>query len=82
MIEVTVCIGSSCHLKGSYNVMQTFQQMIEEYSAHDKVELKAAFCMKTCHNKGVSVSVDGRPYNVPPEQARMFFRTAVLDIRD
>jgi NADH:ubiquinone oxidoreductase subunit E len=78
MTEITVCIGSSCHLKGSYNVMQTFQQMIEECSAHDRVELKAAFCMKTCHNQGVSVTVDGRPYSVLPEQARAFFRTAVL----
>ena len=78
MTEITVCIGSSCHLKGSYNVLQTFQQMIEEFGVHDKVELKAAFCMKTCHNNGVSVSVDGKPYGVPPEQARTFFRTTVL----
>lgn len=78
MIEVTICIGSACHLKGAYNVMQTFQQLIEEYALHDTVELKAAFCMKCCHNQGASVSVNGKSYGVRPEDARSFFRTTVM----
>ena len=46
MVEVSVCIGSSCHLKGSYNVIQAFQQMIEENGLHDKVDFKATLCMR------------------------------------
>ena len=41
MVEVSVCIGSSCHLKGSYNVIQAFQQMIEENGLHDKARYGA-----------------------------------------
>jgi NADH:ubiquinone oxidoreductase subunit E len=37
MVELTVCIGSACYLKGSYNVIQTFQQIIEEKSLHDRI---------------------------------------------
>ena len=77
MIEISVCIGSSCHLKGSYNVIQTLQQLIEAEGLHGKIEMKAQFCMRQCQN-GVSVSLDGTPHSVSPETAREFFRTEVL----
>ncbi|SHI84544.1 (2Fe-2S) ferredoxin domain-containing protein [Lutispora thermophila] len=77
-MKVNVCIGSSCHLKGSYNVIQAFQQLIEENSLHDKVDFKATFCAKQCQNKGVTVSIDGEKYNVLPEEAREFFKSKVI----
>lgn len=78
MVEINVCIGTSCHLNGSYNVVQTFQQLIEENSVHDKVEFNALFCMKQCNSKGVSVAVDGEKYRLEPENAREFFETKIL----
>lgn len=78
MIEINVCIGTSCHLNGSYNVVQTFQHMIEEHSLHDLVEFKANFCMKQCLNKGVSVTVDGKSFRVNPENAGEFFKSEIL----
>lgn len=78
MIELSVCIGSSCHLKGSYNVIQVFQQMIEDNSLHDKLDFKATFCMKQCQNKGVAVSVNGKNYDLTPETAREFFTTILM----
>lgn len=79
MATLSVCIGSSCHLKGSYNVIQTFQQMIEEYHLGDDVlDFKASFCMKQCQNPGVGVSLDGAVFSVRPEEARAFFRDNVL----
>jgi NADH:ubiquinone oxidoreductase subunit E len=78
MLELSVCIGSSCHLKGSYNVVQVFQQLIEENSLHEKVDFKATFCMKNCDKNGVGVSLNGEKYSVLPEQAREFFRTILL----
>lgn len=77
MIGLNVCIGSSCHLKGSYNVIQTFQQMIEAGGLHDKVELKAQFCMKQCQ-AGVLVSIEDEVYSVSPETAKSFFESTVL----
>ena len=73
MLELSVCIGSACHLKGSYNVIQVFQQLIEEKSLHDKIDFKGTFCMKQCHNNGVSVSVSGQQYHITPETANAFF---------
>ena len=80
MIEVSVCIGSSCHLKGAYNVIQTFQQAIEEHKLHERVALKATFCMKQCQNKGVMVELGGFRHSVTPEQARSFFTVSILPL--
>ena len=43
MKEVTVCVGSSCHLKSSYQVVKTFESLIKEHALQDKLKLKASF---------------------------------------
>jgi len=73
MTEIRVCIGTSCHLKGSYNIIQTFQQLIEESALHDAVNLKGSFCMKSCDQPGVRVTVNGKEHSISPEQAHAFF---------
>ena len=77
MVVLSVCISAHCHQKGAYNVMHTFQQMVEEYHLHDQVEMNEAFCTRNC-GEGVSVTVDGENTNVLPEKAREFFKTQIL----
>lgn len=55
---VSVCIGSSCHLKGSYDIINTFKELIEKNHLEDKVELAAAVCLGRCMD-GVTIKVDG-----------------------
>ena len=79
MAELSVCIGSSCHLKGAYNVVQTFQQMMEEYGVREEeLTLRGAFCTRQCAKPGVAVALNGTVYQVRPEDARRFFRETVL----
>ena len=78
MIELRICIGSSCHLKGSYNVIQTFLQLIEEHNLHDSIDFKSTFCMKRCAHAGVGVIFNGEAYHIGPESAQEFFKTMVL----
>ncbi|MDR1444462.1 MAG: (2Fe-2S) ferredoxin domain-containing protein [Treponema sp.] len=73
MLELCVCIGSSCHIKGSYNVIQTFQQLIEEKKLHDKINFKSSFCQKQCQHPGVAVSVNNVVFQVTAETAGDFF---------
>ena len=54
---VSVCIGSSCHLKGSYDIITTFKDLIAQHKLEDKVELAAAFCLGHCID-GVTIKVD------------------------
>lgn len=74
---VTVCIGSSCHLKGSREVVTELQRLISENNLNDKVELKATFCMNNCE-KGVCVTVDGALFSVSPETVDGFFKDEIL----
>lgn len=80
MIHLKVCVGTSCHINGGYNVISTFQHMIEEYGLHDKVAVDVSFCMRECAKSGVSVMVDDKPYRVEPEKARTFFTETVFKL--
>ena len=53
-MKVVVCIGSSCHLKGSREVVEKLQNLINDNDLKDKVTLSGKFCMGNCQN-GVSV---------------------------
>lgn len=76
-MKITVCIGSSCHLKGSRQVVQGLQQLIEKNALNDKVELSGTFCMGNCQ-KGVCVTLDGELYSLSPETTEQFFTREVL----
>ena len=76
-MKVTVCIGSSCHLKGSRQVVEEFQRLIAENDLKDSIELGGTFCMGNCQ-KGVCVTVDDTIYSVSPETAEAFFNENVL----
>ena len=77
MLKITVCIGSSCHIKGSRQVVEQLKQLISENGLADKVELGGTFCMGNCQ-QGVCVTVDDTFYSVTPDTAEEFFKTAVL----
>ena len=71
-MKVTVCIGSSCHLKGSRQVVETLQRLIAENALEEKVELGGTFCLGNCQ-QGVCVTVDDELYSVSPDTAEAFF---------
>ena len=71
-MKITVCIGSSCHIKGSRQVVGQLQKLIAENNLGDKVELGGTFCMGNCQ-KGVCVTVDNEFFSVTPETAEEFF---------
>lgn len=78
MMELQVCVGSSCHIKGSYHVIQAFQALLEEHNLSEQVEIKAQFCMKRCQY-GVSVCLDGQPHSVSPQSAHAFFQKEIVE---
>lgn len=74
---VTVCVGSSCHLKGSKQIIDVFQKKIKENELDGKVELRGSFCMGQCVN-GVGVKLEGQLYSLHPEEAEIFFAEHIL----
>ena len=76
-MKITVCIGSSCHIKGSRQVVAQLQSLISENNLDDKVELGGTFCMGQCQ-KGVCVTVNDEFFSVSPETVTEFFNENVL----
>lgn len=74
---VTICVGSSCHLKGSREIITRLEALISEHNLKDKVELNGAFCMGQCV-KGVCVKLDGELFSLLPDDTDRFFDGEVL----
>lgn len=75
-MKVVVCIGSSCHIKGSRQVVERLQNLIAENNLGDVVELGGTFCMGKCQ-QGVCVTVDEEFYSVTPETVEEFFNNNI-----
>ncbi len=75
-MKVTVCIGSSCHIKGSRQVVEGLQYLINKNELGDRVELGGTFCMGRCQ-EGVCVTVDDRFFSVSPDTVEDFFEREI-----
>lgn len=76
-MKVTVCIGSSCHLKGSRQVVEQLKNLISENHLEDKVNLAGTFCMGNCKN-GVCVTIDDKDYSLSPDNTKDFFEKEIV----
>ncbi|MGN0687079.1 MAG: (2Fe-2S) ferredoxin domain-containing protein [Oscillospiraceae bacterium] len=75
-MKITVCIGSSCHIKGSRSVVEQLQYLIAENKLGDKVDLGGTFCMGKCQ-QGVCVTVNDNFFSVTPDTVTEFFEKEV-----
>lgn len=73
-----VCVGSSCHLKGSYDVIEEFKTCLKKYDVEDKIDLQASFCLGHC-SEGVTVKADEEfLFNVNKDNAEDIFVKDIL----
>lgn len=77
MVKIKVCIGSSCHIKGSRQVVEELQYLINEHNVKENVELGGTFCMGRCQD-GVCVTVNDEFFSVSPATVADFFEKEVL----
>jgi len=77
MIKITICIGSSCHLKGSRLIVEALQDLVRKNGLTEKVQLSGTFCMGRC-TEGVCVTVDGDFFSLKPADTEAFFMNEVL----
>lgn len=76
-MKITVCIGSSCHIKGSRQIVEQLQNLISLHKLGDKIDLGGTFCMGKCQS-GVCVSVDDELFSLSPDTVDEFFKTQVI----
>ena len=81
MLIVQVCVGSSCHLKGSETIVGLLENAIAEHHIEDEVVLYGSFCIGKCNRVGVTVQVnDDIHVGITPENFRDFFKKNILDV--
>jgi NADH:ubiquinone oxidoreductase subunit E len=81
MLIVQVCVGSSCHLKGSPEIVELLENAIAEHGIEDDVVLTGSFCIGKCNRVGVTVQVnDDVHVGITTENFREFFNKNILDV--
>lgn len=81
MFFVQVCVGSSCHLKGSQEIVELFEKAIQDNHLENDVVLSGSFCIGKCNRVGVTVQIDDNVHvGVTTENFREFFKKNILDV--
>ena len=76
---IQICVGSSCHLKGSPEIVSLLQKAVEEYHLEDEVALSGSFCIGKCNRLGVTLQIDDEIHvGVTKENFNEFFKENVL----
>lgn len=76
---MTVCVGSSCHVRGSREILRRFARLLKEHGLEERVVLEGAFCMERC-GEGVNWRVDGEDLtSANPDEAEAVFRRKVVE---
>ena len=77
---IQVCVGSSCHLKGSPEIVELLQKAVEEYHLENDVTLAGSFCIGKCNRIGVTVQVDDDiQVGITKENFKEFFKEHILN---
>jgi NADH:ubiquinone oxidoreductase subunit E len=77
---IQICVGSSCHLKGSEEIVSLFQKAIEDNNLDSEVTLAGSFCIGKCNREGVTVQIDDDIFTgVTQSSFNDFFKSHVLE---
>ena len=81
MLIVQICVGSSCHLKGSAEIAELFQKSIEDNGIQDDVVLTGSLCIGKCNRIGVTIQVDDEIHvGITKENFSEFFKEHILKV--
>ncbi len=78
---IQICVGSSCHIKGSPEIVELLQKAVAEYNLDDEVTLAGSFCIGKCNRTGVTIQIDDDIHTgITTENFKEFFKENVLDV--
>lgn len=76
---IQICVGSACHIKGSYRIVELMNKAIETYGLQDEIVLTGSFCIGRCNPLGVTVQVDDEIHTgITTENFKDFFNENIL----
>ena len=75
---VRICVGSSCHLKGSEKIVGLFRAAVRERGLEDDITLAGNFCAGKCNREGATVTVEDDIYTgITPQNFAEFFEDKI-----
>jgi len=78
-VDIVVCLGGICFMKGSMDILSRFRYLIDKEQLDDMIDLNGRFCMGKCfHGEGVCLKINDMFYNVKKEDSTTFFYETVL----
>ena len=77
MVNVSICVGSACHMKGSREVIAKLKELVKDHQLEGKVLLNGSFCTGNCQY-AICVVIDDTVYSVRPETTEEFFNNEIL----
>ena len=81
MLFVQICVGSSCHLRGSQDIVDLFEKAVKERHLEDEIVLSGSFCIGKCNLVGVTVQVDDAIHvGITRENFVEFFQKNIVDV--
>ncbi len=81
MLFVQVCVGSSCYLKGSQDIVELLEDSVKAHGLSEEVVLSGSFCIGKCNRVGVTVQVnDDVHVGITRDNFREFFREHILKV--
>lgn len=76
---IQICVGSSCHLKGSPEIVELLQKSVAENHLENEITLAGSFCIGKCNRVGVTIQIDDDIHTgVTKENFKEFFQENVL----
>ena len=77
---IQICVGSSCHIKGSPEIVELLQNAVAEYHLEDEITLAGSFCIGKCNRVGVTVQVDDDIHvGITKENFKEFLQENILN---
>lgn len=78
---IQICVGSSCHIKGSADIVELLQKAVADNNLEDEITLAGSFCTGKCNRTGVTIQVDDDIHTgITKENFRDFFKEKILDV--
>ena len=80
-MNIQICVGSSCHIKGSAEIVELLQKAIAEHQLDDEIVLSGSFCTGKCNRVGVTIQVNDEIYTgVTKENFKEFWDEKILAV--
>lgn len=79
MLTILICVGSSCHLKGSHEIVEKLERLIKRHNLEDHVILSGSFCAGKCNRNGVTIKINNKYFTgVTSDSFDDFFKEHIL----